>query len=246
MGVDNFMRDSVVNRSLKVQYELKRKKNRRRIALRVTDESQVVVSAPLRTSREVIDRFVESKSDWIAQRLLHVQSLPQRLEEHTWSEGDRFLLLGEEVSLHLVRAADELPPPALEGSVLTIHLSPRSQANAIRKSVLAWYNEFGLALYRPLVEKWCDQLGVKTAYTLSMATYPKRMGSCSQKGELRFALRSVMLPLAVIDYLALHEVAHLLHFNHGISFKRTLTLYMPDWQERQRSMGVLRLRTSSI
>jgi len=249
MGDALFMDRIVVKTAGKVQYELIRKTNRRRIALRVTDDARVVVSAPSRTPRTTIDRFVTDHVDWIERKLAAVGSLPKTLPEHTYTDGDRFLVFGEEKILKVQRGGVATATCKLVEDTLVVHARSGAKGTAIGKAISLWYVELGNQVYGELVEKWLGRIGYAGAnrpVVVSMASYPKRMGSCSQKGELRFAVRSLMLPLPLVDYLALHEVAHLVHFNHGASFKQLLESCMPDWKLRQHEMSSLRIRTAHI
>ena len=239
----------VVKTSGKVQYELIRKPNRRRIALRVTDDARVVVSAPNRTPRTTIDRFVEDHVDWIERKLADISALPKTIPGHTYTDGDRFLVFGEEKILRVQRGGVAATTCKLVEDTLLVHARNGAKSEAIRKAITLWYVELGNQIYGELVDKWISRIEhaeVCRPVMVSMASYPKRMGSCSQKGDLRFAIRSLMLPLPLVDYLALHEVAHLVHFNHGAAFKRLLGEYMPDWKCRQQEMSSLRIRTAQL
>ena len=59
-----------------------------------------------------------------------------------------------------------------------------------------------------------------------------RFGSCSSRGNLCFSLFLMQYPPAAIDYVVVHELAHLLHHNHGPEFYRTVEQYLPDWRQR--------------
>ena len=59
-----------------------------------------------------------------------------------------------------------------------------------------------------------------------------RFGSCSSRGSLCFSLFLMQYPPAAIDYVVVHELAHLLHRNHGPNFYRTVERYLPDWRQR--------------
>ena len=201
---------SVVKSEGKVQYELIRSRRRRRLALKITDEGTVVVSAPYRISLADIRRFVDSQTQWIGDRLRNLEQLPQPPGPHTYTDAS---------------------------------------TAAVKRSIVSWYRDTGIRLYEGLVAKWIAEIGYdnfQQPILVDMANFPKRWGSCSQKGELRFALRSLLLPLHIVDYLALHEVAHLMHFNHGSDFKRLLDRHMPDWRDRQKEMNRLRLRAELL
>lgn len=243
------MGNSVVKTSGKVQYEIIRSRRRRRIALRVLDDGRVVVSSPSHTSIKVIDSFVTSHLDWINQRLQSLEQLPKPLPAHTYADGDVFIFLDQSLILRVLFEPEGKTTCTRQGDSLVVHTTIRTSKATIKRAILMWYRLEGITLYESLVAKWIGEIGVsrfEQPVLVDMASFPKRWGSCSQKGELRFALRSLLLPIAVVDYLALHEVAHLLHFNHGSDFKRLLGHHMPDWKERQKMMNMLRLRTAAV
>lgn len=243
------MGNSVVETSGKVQYEIIRSRRRRRIALRVLDDGRVVVSSPSRSSKIEIDSFVTSHLDWINQRFQSLEQLPKALPKHTYADGDRFIFLDQPLTLKVLFEPAGKTTCTRLGDTLVVHTSLRASKEAVKRAILLWYRVEGIKLYEALVAKWIGEIGVtrfEQPVLVDMAAFPKRWGSCSQKGELRFALRSLLLPIASVEYLALHEVAHLLHFNHGSDFKRLLNRHMPDWKERQKMMNVLRLRTATV
>ena len=69
-----------------------------------------------------------------------------------------------------------------------------------------------------------------------------RWGSCSHDGRIRLNLQLVEASLALIDYVLLHELCHLLELNHGPRFYALLDAALPDWRERRRALDALRLR----
>ena len=71
-------------------------------------------------------------------------------------------------------------------------------------------------------------LGV-SARRITLRDTTSRWGSCSSSGALNFSWRLVMAPPHVLDYLAAHEVAHLVHMNHSDAFWRTTARLVPDY-----------------
>ena len=59
-------------------------------------------------------------------------------------------------------------------------------------------------------------------------------GSCSQKNNLNFSYRLIKMPRAVIDYLIVHELAHLVHFDHSTDFWATVEKFIPDYKQHRR------------
>jgi len=61
----------------------------------------------------------------------------------------------------------------------------------------------------------------------------KRWGSCSSKGNLNFSWRLIMAPLPVVDYVVVHELAHLVEKNHSKAFWSKVKMLMTDYQKQQ-------------
>lgn len=233
----------------KVQYRVIRSKRRRRIALRITDTGDVLACVPYKVPGETIRQFVETHTHWIEQKLQHLDQLPRSHGPHSYEDKDVFYFMEERLELKIIYGKIKKTTCSRQGDKLVVHASSRATPVAIRRAIISWYREEGLHLYEGLVANWLAEIGstkFKRPILVDMANFPKRWGSCSQKGELRFALRSLLLPRPIVEYLALHEVAHLLHFNHGAEFKRLLDLQMPNWRERQKEMNRLRLWADAL
>ncbi len=61
-----------------------------------------------------------------------------------------------------------------------------------------------------------------------------RFGSCSSKGNISYSYRLMMYPEAAIDYVVVHELAHLLEMNHSKAFYKIIEKYLPDYKERRK------------
>ena len=66
----------------------------------------------------------------------------------------------------------------------------------------------------------------------------KRFGSCSANGRLHFSYRLMVYPEAAMDYVVVHELAHLVHFNHSPAFYQLVERYLPDYKARARLLDL--------
>ena len=231
-----------MKRETKVQYSLSFSKKRRTILIKMSDAGEIKVLAPIGTSRRKVEEVLLLHSSWIKKRIDSLEKLEQPLPKHTYKSGDTFLLDGELVSLVVIKG--ETNSVMRKGSSLCV-TSKSISVSSIKKLVEEYYDTYGIELYTRLVSYWVSQLGLeKTPYTISMVAYPKRLGSCSSQNHLSFSRRSLMMPVELLDYLALHEVAHLIYFNHSISFRNLLKIHMNDYKERYNKIKQLRLRIS--
>ena len=95
-----------------------------------------------------------------------------------------------------------------------------------------WYRLLALETLRDRVAHFAGQLSV-TAKSVKVRTYKRRWGSCSAKGELSFNWRLIMAPGDVVDYVAAHEVAHLVHHNHSSEFWAVVARLLPGYRVQQ-------------
>ncbi len=83
------------------------------------------------------------------------------------------------------------------------------------------------------VSQYASQTGLTPA-EVKITNTRSRWASCSPKGVLRFSWRLVHAPLDVIDYVVVHELAHLVHKNHSVHFWRTVESIIPEYREKRK------------
>jgi len=82
------------------------------------------------------------------------------------------------------------------------------------------------------VAYWAERMGVKPT-GLRITSARTRFGSCSGKNSLSFSLYLMQHPAEAVDYVVVHELAHILHKNHSPAFYAEVAKYMPDYRQRQ-------------
>ena len=108
---------------------------------------------------------------------------------------------------------------------------------SIRRAVVGWYRDRAAERLPGVVERWWPRLGRSEKSRILIRDQRQRWGSCAPDGTLRFNWRAMMLKPALIEYVVVHELAHLTHRNHSTDFWDLLSTAMPDAQQRR-----LRLR----
>lgn len=240
---------SLDEKEKKVQYILHRQRNRKNVALKVDNDGLIRVYAPTYVPVASIEGIITTHKEWLDKKVREVENLPPPLEKHTYQPGDNFLLLGQELKLEIYKNRGRGTLCTKDGDRLVVRVSSQATTQTVKRAIEQWYRHYGEELYSGLVNEWIAQ--IKEEATIEMrgvkiVGYPKRWGSCTQEGDLSFALRSLMLPLPLVRYLALHETLHLYEFNHSRRFKELLDYYMEDWRERQREMASLRRQVASL
>jgi hypothetical protein len=86
-----------------------------------------------------------------------------------------------------------------------------------------------------MVERWAAHLGVQPGRIQFREMY-RKWGSCSSRGNITLNVALCRLPPSLAEYIVVHELVHLLVFNHSKQFKALMTEYLPDWREREQAL----------
>jgi len=197
--------------------------DRKTIALQITEEGKLIVKAPLDVSDEVIMRFLQKSRDWIERKLKEVLSRP-RAGKKEFVDGESFLYLGRPYKLHIVENQEE-PLKFENGFFLSKKFLPYA-----REVFISWYKEAALEKISQRVEFYAKMAGLKYG-RIRITDAQKRWGSCSVDNNLNFSWRLIMAPLSAIDYVVVHELAHIEEKNHSKRFWRKVKSLMPDYEK---------------
>ena len=178
----------------------------RRASLRVDPAGRrIVLTAPLRMARGTALGFAEAQAGWIASRL---RRLPERLP---FVDGAEFPLFGQ---LHRIRHRPDVRGTAWrEGS--EVHVAGR--AEHLPRRLRDWLIAELRHKLVPLVHAKAARVG-RPVKRITIRDNRSRWGSCGPDATMTFSWRLVFAPPEVLDYLVAHEVAHLVHLNHGPRF----------------------------
>ncbi len=221
-----------------IEYEVVRSQKRRRtVEIRVDPPNRVMVHAPLRTSKGMLATIVSRRARWIARQIARHAAVATRAPRH-YVTGERIRYLGKELVLRShIGAGIKKPSARLGRDTLEITLPPGMSAaacsEAASQAVEAWYRERALAEISRRVRVWAERMDVLPA-GVRVLDQKTRWGSCGPTGLLHFNWRLIMAPPGVVDYVAVHELAHIRHPHHRPAFWRCVERYIPDWQEQRR------------
>lgn len=200
---------------------------RRSVSLSVTRQAEVVVRAPLNFPLPDIDRFVSERQIWVSRHLAQVR---RRLELRTlpYQPGRTLAYLGQDITLQAVPGYQRRA--RLEGGLLLV---PEVRMGEAKRLVTDWYRARAREVIDETVGRFAPRMGTWPK-RVSLKDTVSRWGSCSAAGNMSFSWRIVMAPPEVIDYVVVHELAHLVHLNHSTAFWKTVACYCPDFGRAQR------------
>ncbi|MEA4865096.1 MAG: SprT family zinc-dependent metalloprotease [Sphaerochaeta sp.] len=215
-----------------IPYTLERRRSSRLISVRVLGDGTVKVNAPYRVSLAAIERVIVNHQETLRQAIVE-----QRMHLHTYQNGDSFLFGGVWYALELRQGAK--PTIAVNGKSLVVtYCGQEAEPLVVQQLVKELYRTTVKTRLEPLVLFWALRLGLPKP-PFSVRDSKSRWGSCSAKGRLNFSLRCQILDDVQLSYLVLHELAHLVHFNHSKDFHALLALHMDSYKQVQASIFAL-------
>jgi len=224
------------------------KRSRRRSIGFVIGLEGLAVSAPKWVTLRDIDPAVREKGGWILTKLdeQRRRSLQAAAERIVWGDGATLQFLGAPVRVTLAAlpglAAGEVRLEELQAGAagagaataaplrrlhvgLPIDVSPER----LRDVVQSWLQREARRLFEARSAHFAERLGVRVT-RLSLSSAKTRWGSANAGGAIRLHWRLVQYPLATIDYVVAHELAHLREMNHGPRFWAVVGSVVPDYR----------------
>lgn len=202
--------------------EVRHHSGARRLTLRVSKTRRaVIVTVPAECRMDEAGKFLKSNIDWVRERLGRVPA------PVAFDDGARIPVRGRLYRICFTgpgRKAVVGLEEAAAGAMPRLNIAGRKE-HAPRR-----LQDWLLGQARDdLDERVCwhtKSLGVR-ARRISLRDQTSRWGSCSASGLLSFSWRLVLAPPHVLDYVAAHEVAHLVEMNHGPRFWRLVAQCVP-------------------
>lgn len=215
-----------------VNYTLIRS-NRKTIAIYITVDANVEVKAPLRAKKSDIDKFVESKREWIMKNQRLRSEYANRKENFNITYGSKVLYRG---SLHIVTANDFKLVGFSEHD--TVILPSKLSNLEIKQALISLYKQKATTI---LIEKalyYSKLMGV-TPSSIKVNSAKTRWGSCSGKNSINFSWLLILADDSAIDYVVVHELAHIIEHNHSKKFWLVVEKIMPDYKTKQQGLKKL-------
>jgi predicted metal-dependent hydrolase len=196
------------------------KSRRRSLSLKVDTEG-LHVAAPAGASKANIEGFIRANAQWV-QRKLHEWMRYRATLPPPWRLGEDLPFLGG--TLH-TRFEAALHGARRNGDLLEVGPSP---VNAVQ----LWLREQALPLFAARIDHYAGRFGLP-APSLGLSNAQTRWGTCAETGRVTLNWRLMHFRLAVIDYVVVHELAHLIEMNHSRHFWALVGRQLPDYSIAQ-------------
>lgn len=194
--------------------------------LRVTPNLKVTLSMPLNGTQQEINYILEKRKKWIEKNLQFFKS--RQTPPRQLVSGEDFFYLGKRYRLKVIKNSKEYA--ILKGGYLQVFIKDPNNYRTKQAVIQEWYRQKAKYLFNALLVQYGKILGLHCK-SFSIRTMKTRWGSCRiDKAHITLNLELIKKPKLAIEYVVLHELAHLKHPYHNQDFYNFLDLYMPNWK----------------
>ena len=191
-------------------------------------DGRVRVAAPLAVSDDAVRLAVIGKLGWIKRKQASFAA-QSRQSKRAMVSGESHYFLGKRYRLRIVESI-AAPKVVINKSRLELHVLPASTSEERERVLQRWYRARLKELVAPLLEKWQPILGVAAEHW-GIRKMKTRWGSCStDTGRIWLNLELAKKPAQCVEYILVHELAHLRERHHDARFQALMESVMPQWQ----------------
>lgn len=195
---------------------------RKTAALSIDRSGALTVRAPERADSVWIDALVRRHADWIEKKQALIAAENAAFPPFTFREGAPLPYLGQTLALTFA----DCPAVAVRCGALLLPLG------SVPEELIAWLRGQAQTLLAERTASFAEVMGV-SFQSVSVTGARTRWGSCSAADRLSFTWRLIFCEPAAIDYVVVHELAHIEHKNHGAAFWARVQGVLPGFVEQR-------------
>jgi hypothetical protein len=199
------------------------KSARRSFSIEIDQGGKVILRAPNRSSQKDINQLLEEKSNWIEKKVIEMKNRKREKVKKHFIDGETFDLLGKKYTLRVLENYEYALSYTGEELIMN--------KNAVKHGELLIEN-----WYRNQAKFYITNRAIEISKSLkipinrvSINGAKTRWGSCSIRKNLNFTWRLVMAPKQVVDYVIVHEIAHIIEMNHSDRFWGIVRKILPNY-----------------
>lgn len=226
--------------SSQISYAVVRSERRRKtVEITINRPGEILVAAPVRTTTARLESIVRRRAAWI---LSHEGFIEPGAQARDFASGESVPYLGRRVRFFVRESLEKGVDVRFQHWQFDVRIARGLVGEARRRAMSAafvrWYRERATERVAEGVARFGSLLGLAPARVL-IRDQRHRWGSCSPDGVLRFNWRVVMAPPLLLDYVVIHELAHLRVRTHAPAYWALVAQVAPDYRERRERLRAL-------
>lgn len=210
-----------------------------RVAIHVNPDGSVSVEAPNGFDESSIKSAVQKRAKWVANHVHEAHQRSALVRPKEYVSGEQILYLGRRYMLKVIPVTGKPAATRLMGNRLEVQTAVGSPDD-IRSRVRAWYKVKCRDYFARRIDSFSQSLPWVTAPPpFRLLEMSSQWGSCSPAGEVILNPHLIKAPRACIDYVLVHELAHLKHHDHGAEFWKLIDAHAGEWRKAKNHLDGL-------
>lgn len=197
----------------------------RNIRISVERNGTLRLITSMSEKRDYIEAFLHKNEDWIFGRIAKSEKLTQKHSLQIGLVGEEYFFLGEPRKLCIEPSSEDV---AVRGGRLLIG-NPRWSCRKRVLKIRDYYHKEAKKIFPEILEIRAQEMGLAPQKLIFRGNV-SRWGSCNSRGTISLNWKMMAAPLNTIDYVIVHELAHLKYPNHGKKFWDLVATYVPDYK----------------
>ncbi|WP_304221449.1 M48 family metallopeptidase [Phascolarctobacterium succinatutens] len=239
------IRRTVLNlHGLTINLQFKLVKN---ITLRIKETGDIFLTAPIGMSVSEVQRFLESREQWLCQKLqLVLQEQLQQKQEKKYSmgelpfDGQHVWLWGKRLPAHFLLSGKKHGTYEVQADAVNFYYRSELNNEAKCAFVELFYKQELAGRGEQLLQAWEKKMGVRHT-GLKVHRMKTRWGSCNVRtGSINLNTLLACWPQECLEYIVVHELTHLHEANHSPHFHAIVERYLPEWRERKKMLAAFK------
>jgi len=214
---------------------------RKHLRIEVEPNQHVIVKAPIGALESKITEKVLKRASWIAKQIRFFGQVEKTATEKEYVSGETFWYLGRQYRLKVIESKNM--SVRLSGGYFLIETPNKQNVRKIESQLEKWYREHAEVKFSERIRRYFSLVEKRTPQqpTVEVRKMKNRWGSCTKEGKIILNPMLIKAPTYCIDYVIIHELAHLIEHNHSPRFYQLKSQLMPDWKERKRRLEELEI-----
>jgi predicted metal-dependent hydrolase len=210
-------------------------KRKRTIAFRMEADASLRVLAPRSASLNAVVKILQNRAPWIVKHL----SLQKLSPVCDYTDGSVTPYMGHAMTIKITQGGGAsscvVVPHQMHVHVPQADMSPGGLRAEVKLEISLLLKKRARALFKKRLDIWAARMGLDYKKFV-LADAERRWGSCSADNIIRLNWRLMLAPLGLIDYVVVHELAHVRHKDHSPRFWKCVEQSMPDWRARRAAL----------
>lgn len=222
----------------KIEFERMPSKNKEIITIKVDPKKKVSVLAPLNLEEDELTQIMKKKATWIIDKFQRIDEIQILYNKHEFVSGESFFYKGKLLRLKIKQLKNPQEDEIFtDTTTIFCKTSKHKNPEHLKKIIQEWYMEKAKNYLNNRLPRLTKKFKTKPR-KIGIRNQLMRWGSCTKNGDILINWKIMMAPPSVIDYVVVHELAHLQEKNHSDKFWEGVKNAIPNYEEKKEWLRV--------